>query len=200
MIRKNVILTAFLFLFVFCLSANAQDTYYIDQDNHPAKFWKEKFVGKNGPGQVGNILMAVGEGWVFQNARLVNVIDCSTDDCPEEFSGYDYCTTYEGGQLTLTEKGEWDEDLEASNMTATNYSTFDGTELKFLLTFSGYFNDGTFFEVEVNYIGEPRVQKPNNPVYQMGEGVDLVGTIDIHWPSKLPPIPLPPIPLPPIHY
>jgi hypothetical protein len=179
MARKAAILTVFLALFAFYLPANAEDTYDIN-----VKFWKEKFVGANGPGHLGNILMAVGEGWVFQNARLTEVGLSEGDNgvCESKCSDYRYYSIYEGGQLTLTKKGDWDENYKDSSITACNCSTFNN-ETQFLtyeLTFAGDFKDGTPYTVTVNYSGYPRIQvddETEDPIYQKGDGDIFIGEI-----------------------
>ena len=51
-----------------------------DQDNFKTKFWKENFFG-GGPGQPGNILMAVGKGFMLQNVVLDGLLVCGAPGC-----------------------------------------------------------------------------------------------------------------------
>ena len=189
MLRKFFILTVFSALFVVCSLANAEEILYpISIDSNPAKFWKEKFIGTNGPGETGNILMAVGKGWVFQNARLTEVTPVTCDGGPMNpcTGDWQYISTYKGGRLTIKKDGKRGKNLKASNIVATNYSKTDGTTLKFNLSLLGTFNDGSTFIVAVEYTGEPLIQVDDitgDQVYQRGEGNDMKGTILINEPA-----------------
>jgi len=96
-------------------------------DDFTTKFWKEKFFG-GGPGQPGNVLMAIGQGFVFQNAVLKEVVLFDVPEWCSLLSGVvSYQTTYEGGMLTLNPSGPWRKNLKAKNVNATNISCHDGS-------------------------------------------------------------------------
>jgi hypothetical protein len=140
------------------------------------KFWMEKFQG-GGPGQEGNVLMAVGQGFTFQHATLDHVEKNSDDN---------FTTTYIGGELTLNSAGPWAKKmkgkkpfrtLKASDITATNVSTFHsptGT-LKFTITFGGDFDNADFsYCARATYEGVPQIKFDDDgkPVFQRGLGPD----------------------------
>ena len=114
---------ALIVAFMFTASANAADTA-------TAKFWKEKFVGGR-PGAVGNVLMAVGDGFVFQNAILANVVGPYSASSECEGCVY-YITTYSNGQLTINPNGPCGK-FKGIIPAATNFSYHlaDGTLMKF---------------------------------------------------------------------
>jgi hypothetical protein len=102
------------------------------------KFWQEKFFG-GGPGQEGNTLMAIGQGFVFQNAVLTGVPEqiAKPDWCINSLAAVGYKTTYENGRLTLNPSGPWltkgtliDRDVKAVN---TSCHAADGALLGFRL-------------------------------------------------------------------
>jgi hypothetical protein len=100
------------------------------------KFWQEKFFG-GGPGQEGNTLMAIGQGFVFQNA-ILTVGPVPLMKKPEWCDGaVAYETIYANGRLTLNSSGPWltkgtliDRDVIAVN---TSCHTQDGALLGFRL-------------------------------------------------------------------
>ena len=162
--KRLIVFTLCLLLVGFAVSAkNDKDkdknmvnlgTYSLD-DHFEAKFWKEMFKG-GGPGQPGNTLMAVGEGFIFKRAVLESVGD------PTE-SGYPDATTYVGGVLTLNSSGPWlnKGKLRDTAVRAINNSVFVETtgHLEFHLVFGGQFDDtGYFYRVDAWYQGEPRIQ------------------------------------------
>lgn len=141
------------------------------------KFWKEMFKG-GGPGQVGNTLMALGEGFIFNQAKLQSVE-------ASDLAGYTYKTTYVGGKLTLNSSGPWLESgkLRATHVTAINYSTQDPPltgELTFLIKLEGDFDKVPYhFVIEATYIGQPEVKYDDlgNPVFQRGMDFEVTITI-----------------------
>ena len=183
---------AILFILVFaltsiCLAGNGkakgQDKvvagiYSSLAGDFSTKFWKEMMKG-GGPGQPGNTLMAVGQGFHFSKAA----IDANGAQCPS----YPACTTvYEGGDLVLNSKGPWLNAgiLKATGIVATNQSiSLVGGCLDFNLTFSGEFDNmpGLFFEVEATYSGCPELKfdGSGNLVLQRGSE-DFEATINIY--------------------
>jgi hypothetical protein len=144
----------FVLVLSFGITVQAE-VYSSENGDFTTRFWKEKFFG-GGPGQPGNVLMAVGQGFVFQHAELQSA-GASLD--PE----FQYETVYEGGQLILNSKGPWlakGKPYKAKGLRAVNYSTFDGDTgfLKFKLVVDGEFKDGNCFQVIATYAGYPRVQ------------------------------------------
>jgi hypothetical protein len=133
------------------------------------KSWTEKFQG-GGPGQPGNVLKALGQGFIFQHAELEEAV-------PDEY-GY-YTTTYLGGELTLDPSGPWAKlfkkgKLRATGIEAKNNSDFDpGTGwLWFQLMFEGEFDNepGLYFCVLAEYDGTPefKYDEFGTPVFQRG--------------------------------
>lgn len=152
-------------------------------------FWKEKYFG-GGDGKPGNVLMAVGKGFIFQNAVLTKV-ETGTVPIPytEGGSQSGYVTTYEGGQLVLNPRGPWKDIIILSDVTATNMSGRDGEGyLFFTLTFSGEdLKSGAFVDVtawfyanDENY--EKQVTRKGKPVFQRGYGFDA--EIEITYPAE----------------
>ena len=181
---QKLTLTGFvcLLLLLFGVSANAQDTYTSPGD-FATKFWKEKYLG-GGDGKPGNVLMAVGEGFVFQNAVLESVEGpvTVTSPCGGDFPGYR--TTYAGGRLTLNPSGPWAENITVRDIAATNLSGVNATgERFFTLSFSGESKDGNLVDVTVTWCEDEdnykrQVTKKNNkPVYQQGTGFEAEITI-----------------------
>jgi hypothetical protein len=140
------------------------------------KFWMEKFQG-GGPGAEGNVLMAVGQGFVFQHATL--------DGDPVLNDDGSYTTTYILGELTLNPSGPWVKKmkgkkpfrtLKASDITATNNSLSGaGGYLEFKLTFGGKFDNADFcYDATATYKGYPKfkVDDDGKPVFQKGFGPD----------------------------
>ncbi len=108
---KRKIFVGLTFLVVLLLSVVAQGGPVVDSGIYctdddcdgyfKTKFWKEKFFG-GGPGQPGNVLMALGQGFILQNAVLDNVEQCETGECglspddPCYSDEWAYKTTYKG--------------------------------------------------------------------------------------------------------
>lgn len=182
---KRTALISFVILMVLGLSLSAQagpvvipGTYDSAKGDFATKFWKEKFIG-GGPGRPGNVLMAIGQGFVFQKGVLESV-----EAYGEE--GWDYKTTYSGGMLTLNPTGPWLKRgmLKASNLTAENYSTVDGEgNLHFRLLMAGTFDNAPYsFEIQVTYDGTPetyriKYDEDGNPVFHAGTKYEVAITI-----------------------
>ncbi len=178
--RKVIIFTLCLLLVGFAVSAkNDKDkdkvmvnlgTYSLDAGDFEAKFWKEMFKG-GGPGQPGNTLMAVGQGFIFKHAVLDSVGASSE-------SGYEWATTYVGGTLILNSSGPWlnKNKLKDTGIMALNNSIYDETTgiLKFHLMFEGKFDDtGYFYRVDAWYEGEPRMSVENKDGYGFQRGSEF---------------------------
>jgi len=153
------------------------DTYRTEDADFYTKFWKEMFKG-GGPGQVGNTLMAVGEGFIFNQAKLQMV---EASDNP----AYMYKTTYVGGKLTLNSSGPWLQSgiLRATKVTATNYSIQDSVtgELSFLIMMAGDFDKVPYtFTITATYQGQPEVKYDDmgRPVFQRGTDFEVEIKID----------------------
>ena len=153
------------------------------------KFWKEKFFG-GGPGQPGNVLMAIGQGFVFQNAVLEEVVPNQgiPDWCSPLGGVASYVTTYEGGMLTLNSSGPWLKkgSLKGKNITATNTSCHDasGNLLGFQLTMTGPFIKSPYsFTITADFIvdvtdGNYQVKTDSDGVV-FQRGYDFDATISI---------------------
>jgi hypothetical protein len=180
--RTIVFSLVFLMVFVIGLSAKVKVNpgIYSTKDGHfYTKFWKELFKG-GGPGQPGNVIMALGEGYIFNQAKLVNVEASNNVD-------YTYMTTYAGGMMTLNPSGPWCDSgtLKAKNITAVNYSSQNPVLtgiLKFYLKFEGNFDNapGYHFVVEAWYEGQPEVkydELTGQPSFQRGTDYEVTITI-----------------------
>lgn len=139
------------------------------------KFWKEMFKG-GGPGQVGNTLKALGDGFIFKKAKLVAVTALGGDE---------FETTYANGVLNLNSSGPWLDSgkLRDKNVTATNHSRFDNTTgfLEFTLRFSGRFQrTGAYYSVVAWYSGYPeiKIDEYGDPVFQRGSDFHVKIKID----------------------
>lgn len=155
------------------------------------KFWKEMFKGGY-PGKPGNVLQALGEGFILNQAKLVNVVPWAA---PVPGSGdvnvYAYKSTYAGGMLTLNPSGPWCDagTIKATNMSITNYSSQDPPltgVLKFHLVLAGTFNNAPdySFTVHALYEGQPEVKYDpytGLPAFQRGMDADV--TIEITGPA-----------------
>ena len=157
---------ALIVAFMFTASANAADTA-------TAKFWKEKFVGGR-PGAVGNVLMAVGDGFVFQNAVLTNVAGpygASDSDCSGCIAKY--VTTYSNGQLTINPNGPCGK-FKGIIPAATNisYHDQDGNLMKFVLSIPEKGVTATWINYGNNY--KMQTDEYGAYVYQMGSEFDSI--------------------------
>ena len=213
---KKMALISLAFLVALLLSFSAEAKPVFDRVNEgiyctdetlicdgyfTTKFWKEKFFGGE-PGQPGNVLMAIGQGFTLQNVVLQEVVPCAEGECtfPEnhpcysDASGpitYNYQTTYEGGFLRLNKgprklwlnKGK----LKDTDLTVTNYSAHDGDGnlLHFCLVINGEFDNApefTPYNVIATFdVGEDNYQFKYddlcNPVFHRGYDFDAVITI-----------------------
>lgn len=143
------------------------------------KYWKEMFKG-GFPGQTGNVLQALGEGYIFTKARLVSV-------GPSDNPSYLFKSTYTGGELTLNPSGPWCDagTLKARRVTAVNWSTQSPVltgVLTFYLKAEGDFENapGCHFVIEAWYTGQPEVkygETSGRPVFQRGTDYDARLTI-----------------------
>jgi hypothetical protein len=140
------------------------DTYTVSAD-----FWMEKFQG-GGPGQQGNVLFAAGQGFIFQNALLKEIVNPTPPTYP---------TTYIGGELILDSTGPWGAKygkLIATGITALNVATQkDAGALGYTLTFNGRFDNDCdlCFSVTAVYDGTPTVVFLDSlgiPLLQKGVG------------------------------
>jgi hypothetical protein len=153
------------------------------------KFWKEKFWG-GGPGKPGNVLMAIGEGFVFQNAVLKNVVGPVVRPWCTALGGVArYMTTYEGGMLTLNSSGPWLKkgSLKAENVTAYNYSCHDanGSLLSFKLFMYPEFDKTDYsFEIAAFFdVGSENYEvKVDDDGVVFQRGYDFDALIDIEGP------------------
>lgn len=142
-----------------------------DPPDFNTKFWKEMFKG-GGPGQPGNVLKAIGDGFVFKHARLLKANPVNGT----------YETTYVGGKLTLNSSGPWlnKGQLRAQKIRAVNVSTWNGFDLHFELSFEGMFeNTGVYFKVLVWYDGQPEMKGWGNTSYEFQRGSDFQAKIII---------------------
>jgi len=148
-----------------------------DPPDFNTKFWKEMFRG-GGPGRPGNILKAIGDGFVFKHA-IIN------EDGAQEIENEDdiYKTTYTGGKLTLNSSGPWlnKGQLKARDIEAVNISTWDEDgNLHFELRFEGMFQDtGIYFKVLAWYDGIPEMKGWGNTSYEFQRGTDFHAKIII---------------------
>lgn len=181
---KRMIVFSLVFLMVFTIGLSAKvkvipGTYSTENGDFYTKFWKELFKG-GFPGQPGNVLMALGEGYIFNQAKLVNVEG-------SDLEGYTYKSTYTGGMMTLNPSGPWCDSgtLKAKNIKAVNYSSQNPVLtgiLQFYLKFEGDFDNapGYHFVVEAWYEGQPEVkydEQTGQPCFQRGMDYEVTITI-----------------------
>lgn len=143
------------------------------------KYWREMFKG-GFPGQPGNVLQALGEGYIFNKARLVGVVG---SDNPS----YASKSTYEGGEMTLNPSGPWCDagTLKARGITVVNYSSQSPVltgVLSFYLKAEGVFENapGYGFVIEAWYTGQPEVkfgEESGRPIFQRGTDYEARITI-----------------------
>ena len=175
----------------FCTEGYATDhPEVVCDETFTTKFFKEKFFG-GGPGELGNVLMAKGQGFMLQNVKLQEAVECDTLGCgldiehPCYGQDWQFMTTYEGGMLTLNSKGPWLDKgmLKAKGLiTATNYSRHDaeGNLSGFCMVITGEFRNAPYgfnawalFEVtEDNY--QFKQDDEGNPVFQRGYDFDAL--------------------------
>ena len=187
---KRVIVFSLAFLMVFAVGLSAKvkvipGVYSTEAGDFYTKFWKEVFKG-GGPGQAGNGLMALGEGYIFNQAKLVTVEGGGFTVGTDPFT-YAYKSTYTGGKMTLNPSGPWCDagTLKGKNVTAINYSYQDPPligVLKFHLTIEGDFANapGFHFVIDATYEGQPEVMYGKTtglPVFQRGMDYEVTITI-----------------------
>ncbi len=154
-------------------------TYTTGNEDFNSTFWKEKFKGGT-PGAPGNVLMAVGQGFLIKQAVLDDILpaESGSGNCTRDWE-----TTYEGGVLVLTSSGPWlnKGKLTATNLTVTNcsYSVGEDGLLDFEIIFSGKFDNAElFFDVIANYSDVPAIKYcAGGPVFQKGSYLDIAITI-----------------------
>ena len=172
-----------IFLLLFGIAAQAAE-YSTANGDFATKFWKEKYLG-GGDGTPGNVLMAVGEGFSFQNAVLQSVSGPIAILSPCGGSAGAFVTTYTGGDLTLNPSGPWDDNIKIRDVTATNMSGMDNGKRFFILSFSGTSDSGVFVDVTATFCEgadnyKRQETKNGKPVFQ--EGYDFDAEIDINYP------------------
>ncbi len=147
------------------------DEYSTCEADFNTKFWKEMFKG-GGPGQAGNVLKALGDGFIFKQAEIPE-----GGVVPDGMGGY--TTTYVGGVLVLNSSGPWlnKGKLKAVDLTAVNQSTYDPVTmtLDFVLTISGRFMSGEYFKIAAWWDGVPEMRgdRGGQPVFQRGHDFDV---------------------------
>ena len=159
---------------------------YSTPGDFTTKFWQEKFFG-GGAGEPGNVLMAVGQGFVFQNAILaegkkpvwynnLSVLICVPGTgCDLEVppaltlptsTVYVIKTVYENGRLTLNSSPKkWltKGSLQDKDVTATNYSFHDATYklLGFQMRMVGSFDNASYsYDITATFTAEGDNYKP----------------------------------------
>jgi hypothetical protein len=194
MVLMSVVLVLGLFLAATAQAGRADDPTgsWSTPDQFTTKFWKEKFFG-GGPGEPGNVLMAIGKGFVFQNAVLQEPgpvpADAVPDWCANDLGGVvAYVTTYEGGRLTLNPSGPWRQNFKAKGVKAINTSCHDeyGKFLGFRLEMDGQFQKvkkSTYsFDIQASFDVKPgnyavKTDPDDGMVYQIGYKFDATITI-----------------------
>ena len=172
-------------LLLFGVSVHADTfSFSTEEGDFTTKFWKEKYLG-GGDGTPGNVLMAVGEGFSFQNAVLESFFTASVKSPCGGGTLPVYVTTYVGGRLTLNPSGPWDDNIIVRDITATNLSGFDNGKRFFILWFLGTSESGVDVEVTATFCEDTdnykrQVTKKGEPVYQMGYNFDAI--IEITYP------------------
>jgi hypothetical protein len=141
------------------------------------KFWKEMFKG-GGPGQPGNTLKALGDGFIFKQAKIAEGGVVFNADGS-------FTTTYVGGVLVMNSSGPWlrSGKLKAVDVTATNNSFYDPVthELDFVLTIEGQFlHNGYYFKAVAWWDGVPEMRgdRDGEYVFQRGRDFDVRIVID----------------------
>jgi hypothetical protein len=195
LIGFSLMVALFLFASAHAGPVVVPGSYSTDDGDFTTTFWKEKFFG-GGPGQPGNVLMAVGQGFILQNVVLQSVEECAgeadqwcglaTGD-PCYSNQWDYKTTYEGGFLRLNSKGPWLKKgklKDATDLQATNYSYVDqDNNLHFCLTINDAFDrvQNVSYDIVATFDGTPDNYQmkydEDGPVFQKGYYFNAVITI-----------------------
>jgi len=184
--RAIVCFLAFFLVFSAVLLAKVRvvpGVYSTEAGDFYTKFWKEIFKG-GGPGLPGNTLQALGEGYIFNQAKLVSV-EGGSFQVGADPNVYAYKSTFTGGKLTLNPSGPWCDagTIKAKNVTAINYSSQDSPPmgiLKYHLTIEGDFAPGYRFIIDATYEGQPEIKYDETtglPVFQRGTDYDVTITI-----------------------
>lgn len=184
---KRIMLISIIVLFglLMVLPAQAQPTTWISPGDFTTKFWKEKLFGGY-HGAEGNVLMAVGQGFTFQNAVLT--VGPQDNGLPEWCSllggAATYRTVYEDGMLTLNPSGPWKKNYKAKDVTATNYSCHGANGLiGFRLEMTGQFDKSLYFydiTVTFNVGPDNYIVKPDADKVVFHEGYNFGAEITIY--------------------
>ena len=100
---SKIKLICFVFISLLLFGTSVQANLRSSQNDFTTKFRKEKFIG-GGPGQQANVLMAVGQGFFFQNAVLESVAPTSSPD--------GYMTIYTTEELVFQRGFNFDAEVE----------------------------------------------------------------------------------------
>ena len=189
--KKRWTKTGLLLLIMVCVASSATakkkttgpavnpGTYTTGNEDFHTRFWKETFKGGN-PGVRGNVLMAIGQGFIFKQAVLEQVLpaESGSGNCTRDWE-----TTYEGGVLVLYSSGPWltKGTLRATHLTVTScsFSVDEDGLLDFEVTFSGRFENAEFyFDLIAHYSDRPVIKYyEGRPVFQKGSYLDMEITI-----------------------
>ncbi len=100
---SKIKLICFVCISLLFFGTSVQANLRSSQNDFTTKFLKEKFIG-GGPGQQANVLMAVGQGFFFQNAALESVAPtCNPDG---------YMTIYTTEELVFQRGFNFDAEVE----------------------------------------------------------------------------------------
>lgn len=100
---SKIKLICFVCISLLFFGTSVQANLRSSQNDFTTKFRKEKFIG-GGPGQQANVLMAVGQGFFFQNAALESVAPTSNPD--------GYMTIYTTEELVFQRGFNFDAEVE----------------------------------------------------------------------------------------
>ena len=100
---SKIKLICFVCISLLFFGTSVQANLRSSQNDFTTKFRKEKFLG-GGPGQQANVLMAVGQGFFFQNAVLESVAPTSNPD--------GYMTIYTTEELVFQRGFNFDAEVE----------------------------------------------------------------------------------------
>ena len=100
---SKIKLICFVCISLLFFGTSVQANLRSSQNDFTTKFRKEKFIG-GGPGQQANVLMAVGQGFFFQNTVLESVAPTSNPD--------GYMTIYTTEELVFQRDFNFDAEAE----------------------------------------------------------------------------------------
>lgn len=100
---SKIKLICFVCISLLFFGTSVQANLRSSQNDFTTKFRKEKFIG-GGPGQQANVLMAVGQGFFFQNTVLESVAPTSNPD--------GYMTIYTTEELVFQRGFNFDAEVE----------------------------------------------------------------------------------------